>query len=62
MDNKNEWNTLSNFLSDMIIKYADSLDIEQITKPDTLEDISFDSKKILQMQALHDILIHEKNV
>lgn len=45
MDNKNEWNALSNFLSDMIIKYADSLDIDEIIKQDTLEYISFESKK-----------------
>lgn len=34
MKNENEWNTLSELLSNLIVKYADALDIDSMPNPD----------------------------
>lgn len=48
MKNENEWNTLSELLSNLIVKYADALDIDSMPNP----DISHKDTEILQTNAI----------
>lgn len=47
MKNENEWSTLSELLSNLIVKYADALDIDSMPTPDT----SYNNPDISQLNA-----------
>lgn len=51
MKNENEWNTLSELLSNLIVKYADTLDIDSMPNP----DISHKNHDISQLNAKDNI-------
>lgn len=62
MNKTDQWNSLSDFLSNMIIKYADVLDIESLSTPatDTEDGTILDNpKKSKENNTCKDIEINE---
>ncbi|WP_313524707.1 hypothetical protein [Anaerotignum sp.] len=51
MKSENEWNTLSELLSNLIVKYADALDIDSMPNP----EISYKNTDISQPNAKDNI-------
>ena len=60
MHERDQWNSLSDFLSNMIIKYADVIDIDPLSTSDS--DISSDKPKNSKVYNIQEDVAIKENI